>query len=614
MNRKQNGGRVMGGLLISVLTGSACMNYVQLGGDGDGVNSSSSDASVATRGGQEHPAFTYAERPDTPPISGGTMASSKEFIVASDPDRDQIYLVDRNRDVTTLKLNRRDEPGRVALEGNRAVVSLRGTGEFIELDLTSQTIVRRVKACVAARGIAIEPDTGNVFIACREGNLARFAPDGVLLSRIEVAFDLRDVVINKSDIYVSTFRSPRVFWLQRGEKGLTVAPEMVPMAGPRAAPMNAGFRLVHTASAGAVVVGQAAEDPAGESPQAYYVRPGARVVSTVIASEYVPHVPTYVDNQAPWAGAPLPVDMAVREAPGGTFGLVVAAGNTHPSTPVRSLVETSDFDQASILMVKHDPYKGWIPSDTPALRTTLQPIAAVNQGNVWVVQSREPAELVYLDEQLSVLQSVPLAKESVEDRGHAIFHTNAGGGVACAGCHLEGGEDGRVWTFFGKPRKTMSLLGTLAGTAPYHWDEGDATMRAVLDSVYTTRMAGKALQAPEAMSVSRWLEALPAPPPMSEDHAKIEKGKSIFNGSGECSACHSGPTLAGQGLRDVGLEEKMSTPSLRGLAWRPPFLHTGCAGTLEERFTKCSAPDAHGKTSHLTTVERADLIEYLKSL
>ena len=45
-----------------------------------------------------------------------------------------------------------------------------------------------------------------------------------------------------------------------------------------------------------------------------------------------------------------------------------------------------------------------------------------------------------------------------------------------------------------------------------------------------------------------------------------------------------------------------------------PRVIVSISGTLEERFTKCSAPDAHGKTSHLTTVERADLIEYLKSL
>jgi hypothetical protein len=42
-------------------------------------------------------------------------------------------------------------------------------------------------------------------------------------------------------------------------------------------------------------------------------------------------------------------------------------------------------------------------------------------------------------------------------------------------------------------------------------------------------------------------------------------------------------------------------------------MHTGCAATLTERFTKC-ATSAHGSTSNLTTSEVSDLVAFLNSL
>jgi hypothetical protein len=65
---------------------------------------------------------------------------------------------------------------------------------------------------------------------------------------------------------------------------------------------------------------------------------------------------------------------------------------------------------------------------------------------------------------------------------------------------------------------------------------------------------------------------------------------------------------------DVGTGAAFQVPSLIGLAYRAPFLHHGCAPTIEDRFGDCGGGDKHGKTSMLTTSERADLVAYLKSL
>src|SRR5262249_26625612 len=93
--------------------------------------------------------------------------------------------------------------------------------------------------------------------------------------------------------------------------------------------------------------------------------------------------------------------------------------------------------------------------------------------NTLLVQTREPAAL-----QLPVAASVftiRLSPDSRLDTGHGIFHANSGAGLACASCHPEGGDDGRVWRFRLKdgtavPRRTQNLRGGILATAPFHWD------------------------------------------------------------------------------------------------------------------------------------------------
>jgi hypothetical protein len=56
------------------------------------------------------------------------------------------------------------------------------------------------------------------------------------------------------------------------------------------------------------------------------------------------------------------------------------------------------------------------------------------------------------------------------------------------------------------------------------------------------------------------------------------------------------------------------TPTLIGLYRSAPYLHHGKAATLEEVLTSCNPDDRHGRTSHLTPAEIADLVEFLKAL
>ena len=67
---------------------------------------------------------------------------------------------------------------------------------------------------------------------------------------------------------------------------------------------------------------------------------------------------------------------------------------------------------------------------------------------------------------------------------------------------------------------------------------------------------------------------------------------------------------------DVGTSGLFQVPSLRGVGWRPPYLHNGCAPTLAARFgnASCDGGDMHGKTSQLTQAQIGDLVAFLESL
>jgi cytochrome c peroxidase len=64
---------------------------------------------------------------------------------------------------------------------------------------------------------------------------------------------------------------------------------------------------------------------------------------------------------------------------------------------------------------------------------------------------------------------------------------------------------------------------------------------------------------------------------------------------------------------DVGTGGSFQVPSLRGLLWRPPYMHDGCASTIADRFGACGGTK-HGQVSTLSAGQKADLVTYLETL
>ena len=202
--------------------------------------------------------------------------------------------------------------------------------------------------------------------------------------------------------------------------------------------------------------------------------------------------------------------------------------------------------------------------------------------------------------------SIDLGGDSVYDTGHEIFHRDAGAGIACASCHAEGGDDGHVWHSAGVgARRTQSLNVGLEGTAPFHWSGDQADVPALMEEVFVVRMGGVHASPERIDALENWLyELQPLPPHARADDEAALRGKALFEGEAECSSCHSGSKFTNNKTVDVGTGEPLQVPSLVGVGYRAPLIHTGCAATLRDRFDPPCGGDKHGKTAQLAP--RAD--------
>jgi cytochrome c553 len=242
-------------------------------------------------------------------------------------------------------------------------------------------------------------------------------------------------------------------------------------------------------------------------------------------------------------------------------------------------------------------------------------VAFASNGHL-VAQLRDPARLEILTTRRLGVDLAP--KDRRADSGHRVFHSNSGAGLACASCHPEGGEDGRVWQFAKiGGRRTQTLRGGILATAPFHWD-GDLTdLSKLMTEVFSKRMQGPQLSSAMVDTLGRWLDAQPTLPSRPAPEDAVARGRALFNDARvACATCHTGKLFSNNQSIDVGTGRALQVPSLRGIADRAPFMHNGCAPSLSNRFTDpaCGGGDRHGVVSHLTREQVSDLVAFMESL
>lgn len=233
------------------------------------------------------------------------------------------------------------------------------------------------------------------------------------------------------------------------------------------------------------------------------------------------------------------------------------------------------------------------------------------------------------------------------------------GGLACAGCHPEGRDDGHVWhethavtfdqraTFVSGPentpetpegyegfaRQTPMLAGRVFAEGPYGWHAESPTLASRLkggfdlhrwSTAWTPHESGD-IQA-RAMALRAFLRRglVPPPRPARSLTASEERGKAIFeSGRTGCATCHD----PGMGYSDREAyelysslpprpgfaedpEKKYKTPSLFYVGGTAPYLHDGRFSTLRALLDA----NGMGHTSHLRREDKDDLIAYLETL
>jgi hypothetical protein len=564
---------------------------------------------------------TQAATP-VPPLSGGTLLTLADgtTVAASDPERDQVSFVDLGSNTVAAKVSLQagDEPGRLIQDGAGLVhVVLRRGGAIATIDPKSGSVTARQGVCTAPRGIVYQKTGDQLHVACAGGELVSLpAAGGAATRTVMLDRDLRDVVLGAGgSLLVSTFRKAEVLVvsadgtissrLQPGSGTLTA-----PISGPQMRTPSVAWRMVSLdETTGSVVmlhqtgvtnpIDPAKGGYAGVRGCGGIVQPGVSVLEQ--GSTSPPPV------SAGLGMAVLAVDVAV--SPDRSEVALAVAGNSTNQGP--TLVQTP----MSKVTAPNQPPCGGL-GGVPMVPSEGQVVAvSYSLGGVLIAQTREPSTLFRAD----TGASIPLATDSRADTGHMIFHANAGGGLACASCHPEGGEDGRVWNFMcAGARRTQSIRAGISATAPFHWDGSEPSFSHLMDDVFSGRMAGPMLSDDQKTALQKWVDTIPAMPATAGlDAAAVARGQMLFNDPKvACATCHMGTLLTNNATVDVGTGQPFQVPSLRGVSWRAPLMHNGCAATLADRFgdASCTGGDRHGATSTLSAGQVSDLTAYLQSL
>jgi mono/diheme cytochrome c family protein len=592
------------------------------------------------------------------PLSGGTLLVLRDGVhaIAADPDRDRVFVADiaAGNLLGQVALTAGDQPGRATEDAaGRVHVVLRGGGALITLAPPSYAAVsERRTVCPAPRGVASAGD--RVYVACAGGELVALpATGGPPLWTSRITNDLRDVVVDRKEpgrLLVSTFRSAELHVVDAAD-GRVQAHHSPPVAlnltrrrqvsgkGPASTRFvpSVAWRTVALPDGGALMLHQRAftgEVPADSSrPEGSGGYGGANNCGGIVQAVLSRVGPGRGDKPADeLGGLLLGIDLALA-ADGSSIAMVSPADAHVPDmgslvvvAPIGRTTATGELDQfdddgCTVVGFRElgaggpRPWRKGGESDIVGNRLLGEAVAVAfdQQGNV-AVQLREPAELRVPARGVRIA----LPTETRADAGFAIFHSNTGAGIACASCHPEGGEDGRTWTFVGLgPRRTQSLRGGLSTTLPLHWDGDMRDLAHIAREVFTGRMGGPMLMASETDALAAWLEQLPLLPHAAPaDASAVARGRALFESAAVgCASCHAGPQLTNNQTVDVGTGRPLQVPSLRGLADRAPYMHTGCAPTLAARFSpECGGGERHGTTRQLGAAEAADLTAYLESL
>lgn len=572
------------------------------------------------------------------PVRGGGLTTLDDGRMAAiDVDTDRVVVFDpvQLRVDLTIQLERGSVPFRLEAAAGRVVATLRGTHAVAAFDVATGEQAWSAEACIEPRGLSYD-GTGSVYVACHAGTLVELdAADGAVLRRQNLGLyehDLRDVVFDGTDLYVTRFRNARVLRIDPADLSVLATfdtPELNSARAPfnlrngHLLPTRLAWKAIARPEGGVIVLHQRAEreaitltppEPGASDPTDFsYGRPTGEPGPNethcigILHTSWTEFDPFGVLDQGPVVAPPaMATDIALSDDDTVLLSAIPAGGQgasrSFPRKPV------SDFD--CLQGARHETGTDGVV------------VAVAWSGSRRVVQTRMPFGLFVEDESIPVPDAdQPASYDPAHLPGWKLFHETSPSGVSCGSCHPEGLDDGFVWHFwrdgFLLERRTMPFGGVLSTTAPYHWDGEMGTFDGLLVEVFQNRMGGAPADVAHADSMLAWLDTVqpPARDLSLVDAESAERGRQLFEDPDyACSTCHATAQLTNNQTVDVGTGPAVQVPTLRGVAGRGPWMRVGCTTTLEGRFDD---PDCGG-TDHgggvLTDQTIADLVAYLRTL
>jgi cytochrome c553 len=127
------------------------------------------------------------------------------------------------------------------------------------------------------------------------------------------------------------------------------------------------------------------------------------------------------------------------------------------------------------------------------------------------------------------------------------------------------------------------------------------------------------------LDLQQWMRSIASPAPGAFNVAQAEAGWRLFNGKGACSTCHTTPELSGTRngpfIPNITVQPAtgdlaggIKVPSLRGVSKSAPYFHDDSAADLAAAVERVTTVVNAVTGASFSAEEKAQLVEYLKSL
>lgn len=587
---------------------------------------------------------------DTAPmLSGGTLLVSRDgaFAVVSEPEQDvfQVVNLEQRKRVATVQAEPRSEPGRCAEDASGRFHCILRHGSAMLTLTRSGAVLRKRAVCSEPRGIAVSPTKPELYVACELGEFLTLSTgDLSVLDAVritddstgagEVVTSLRDVVaLPNREVWVNQFREAAALRIDpsSGHTLQRSAPAGLTNEGKDLARAKVGWRLLSAPNGELWELHQLASLQ-GILPNLGW-RPGQCTPPCIPTLGPLMTVLSPLGKNSTLApilpNAVLPIDIAMSTS--GQY-LVVAAGNI--PYPGETKLRNSPLLLGGLTELKRDVAKANTisASEYVNLKPTITPVAvpdgapfkpvavAARGAKQFVIQTRDTRALYLFTPGALPFEMIPLASERAQNESVDLFHTATQVGLSCASCHPEGGEDSHTWNLAAqngstpRPRRTQNLRGGLLQTAPYHWDGEIGRLEDLVRQDMQLQQGPQTLSTVQLRDLANWLQNQPplwSRPQVSTQNDR-STGRAVFE-TANCTSCHNGPAMTSNMSMNLDPSAgSLQVPSLIGLASRAPYLHDGCATSLEKVFDKSCAKDAYH--SKVSPADVKPLVTYLRGL